>query len=105
MSRFLELFIERIEVVASHFRYTEEYVLQHSPHWLKRKFKQAQKEKKEANQRRIIEGAQSLFIVLDSVFNQGKGIESILSPAEEERKEAVASAEYVAKTWWKSEQK
>lgn len=81
-------------------------MLEHSPYWLNRKFWQALKEKKDMNRQRIMEGAQSLFILVDSVFNQGKGVNDILpsNGRSEQPERKVIQSQYVANTWWKPEQ-
>ncbi|MED0739024.1 hypothetical protein [Aneurinibacillus thermoaerophilus] len=83
-------------------------MLEHSPHWLNRKFWQAIKEKRDANRQRIMEGAQSLFILVDSIFNKGKGLKDILPDNDlkrvnDEKKEK--QSQYVANVWWKPGQK
>lgn len=78
--------------------------MDHSPHWLNRKFWQAVKEKKDVSRQRVIEGAQSLFILADSLFNQGRGAKEILSPeGETVRKREAKQSKYVTNTWWKPE--
>ncbi|NMF00232.1 hypothetical protein [Aneurinibacillus aneurinilyticus] len=55
------------------------------------------------NRQRIMEGAQSLFILVDSVFNQGKGVNDILPSTgrSEQPERNVRQSQYVANIWWK----
>lgn len=91
-------------MVSSHFSYTEEYVLDHSPHWLARKYKQAMKEKLEQNRLQALTFSRGIAIVIDALFNKGNGIDEILPPSYEEiAGEAIKSvqSEYVQTVWWK----
>lgn len=104
--RAIEKFIEQIEAVSSHFGYSEEYVLDHTPEWLGRKYKHMTREKMAANRQQVLNGAQSLALVFDGMFNKGKGFAEILPPTFEEwtgNAQGVANSDYVTAQWWTPE--
>jgi hypothetical protein len=93
-------------MVSSHFGYTEEYVMDHSPWWLIRKYKQASREKWEESRQRTIESFRSLMLLSDGLLNKGKGASEILPPPYEEAVKAAAEKEkktkqYITGQWWK----
>lgn len=93
-------------MVSSHFGYTEEYVLEHTPAWISRKFLQAQREKFEEHQRKVFSGFQSLLLLLDATFNKGKDFDKIIPPSLEDAKEIEIQRERARETfinsqWWK----
>lgn len=94
--------VEMLEVVSSHFGYTEEYVLDRTLPWLKRKYQQASREKYE--QRQIIseETMRGVLAAVTNLFG-GKNVEKILLPAyEEDTNENTQKAdEWVTTQWWK----
>jgi hypothetical protein len=80
----IKTLLVKIETVSSHFRYTEEYVMDHSPEWLSRKYWQALKEKWEDSQSRVLEGFKSVALFADSVFNKGKNYDMFIHNSFEE---------------------
>jgi hypothetical protein len=92
-------------MVSKHFNYTEEYVLTHSPSWLTRKFKQAQREQFQDHQLKVVQGFQSAMLMLDVVFNKGKDFQNILPPTYEQAVESIKAkqevkSQYVQGKWW-----
>ena len=67
--------IKQIGFVSSHYHYTEEYVLSHTPDWLKRKYEQAMEEKYNESRMHTLENYKGLMLLADSLFNKGKGFE------------------------------
>lgn len=95
----------KIETVSSHFRYTEEYVLDHSPAWVDRKYFQALKEKWEDSQMRTLEGFKSLALLIDSVFNKGANYSAFIQGSYEEalkmeQETEEAESNFVKGQWW-----
>jgi hypothetical protein len=94
-------------MVSSHFNYFEEYVLSHSPEWLFRKARQAQKERWEASRERVSEQVQGLYILLGSLFNNNQSLEDMLPPSFEEMLKTTEKKNqhpvYETEFWWKSE--
>jgi hypothetical protein len=93
--------------VASHYGYTEEYVLSHTPEWLARKSKQAAQEKIDEHRMRIVEGFKGLALFMDMAFNKGREIDEILPPPlkriNNEKKVIEQGHQYfVEKEWWKT---
>jgi hypothetical protein len=93
--------------VSAHFNYTEEYVLEHSPDWLSRKFTQAQKEHFDSHNQKVLEGFQSALLVMDSVFNKGKEFNKILPPSieaamEQAKVKEQIKTQFIEGTWWKT---
>jgi len=82
-------------------------VLEHTPDWVRRKYEQAQKEKWEESRSRITEGVTSLMLLVDGLFNKGKGSEEILpssyEKAMEAQQEQIVQKEenFVKGSWWK----
>lgn len=101
--------MNRIEVVTSYFGYKEEYVMGKTPFWLNRKFEQADRERYEER----IGLAQSVFkgvsLVMDVMFNKGKGADDILPSYDDmkkrliERKQEAKESEFKKEIWWKPE--
>lgn len=102
----------RVEVVSSHFGYREEYVLEKTPFWLNRKFEQADRERYEER----MGLAQSVFrgvsLVMDVMFNHGKGAEDILPSYEDMKKHLMNEVKkekdespFKKEIWWKPEAK
>lgn len=77
--------------------------MSHTPTWLGRKFKQAQGEQWEEHKARVLEGFQSLMLLLDAAFNNGKEFEKILSPSEETEEKKEVESKFVTGVWWKKE--
>lgn len=91
--------------MSSHYGYTEEYVLGHTPDWVKRKYEQAVEEKYNESQMRSLESYKGLMLLSDTLFNKGKGFNDILPPFKELNNKKVEAAEekFVGGSWWKSE--
>lgn len=94
-----------IELVSSHFQYTEEYVLDHSLDWVFRKYQQALKEQWERSTVRTQEGFKSLLLLFDSLMNKGKNYEDILPSSYEKAMEQWSGqqeeeSEFVKGQWW-----
>lgn len=82
-------------------------MLSHSPAWLTRKFKQAQREQFQEHQTKVVQGFQSALLVLDAVFNKGKEFHKILPPSleeamEERRIREETKSQFVKGAWWKN---
>lgn len=82
-------------------------MLEHTPDWLNRKFKQAQREQFDNHNTKVLEGFQSALLVLDSVFNKGKEFNKILPPSieaamEQTRVKEQIQSKFVEGTWWQS---
>lgn len=97
--------IAQIEFVSSHFGYLEDYVLEKTPEWIKRKYMQAAREKHEQHRVRILESFKGLSLMVDSFANKGKGADSILPPpfdeaVKEKQKKVEENDEYLAGEWW-----
>lgn len=102
----IELLITQIEVVSNYFGYTEEYVMEHTPAWVNRKFQQVQKEKFVEHQRSVFAGFQSLLLLVDAAFNKGKDFNKIMPSSLEEairmeRQKAVATQTFISGAWWR----
>lgn len=96
--------MEQIGFVASHFGYTEEYILSHTPEWLVRKSKQAVREKGEEHRLRIIEAFKGLALFVDLALNQGREIDQILPPFnKKETDSSEPDGPFIETMWWKSE--
>lgn len=80
-------------------------MLSHTADWLRRKYEQAVEEKYNASRERSVEGFNGLRLLVDSMFNQGKGFNEILPKFEELNKKEVKAKKdnFVGGTWWKSE--
>lgn len=91
-----------LEVVSSHFRYTEEYVLDKTLPWLKRKFRQASREKYEQRQIVSEETMRGVLAAVTNLFG-GKNVEKILLPEYEEKTHETTQPadEWVTTQWWK----
>ena len=91
--------------MSSHYGYTEEYVLGHTPDWVKRKYEQALEEKYSVSRERTLEGYKGLMLLADSLFNQGKGFDDIVPSFGQLTKKEVETTEekFVGGNWWKSE--
>lgn len=103
---FVESLIEQVEFVSSHFGYSEEYILSHSPAWVNRKSGQARREQFEKHSERVLEGFKSLALLVDSALNGGKAWDKLLPSSLEEamklqhRNEPIKS-HFVTGLWWK----
>ena len=102
----INLLILQIETVSKHFGYTEEYVMEHTPAWIRRKFEQSQREQFSEHQRQVFAGFQSLLLLLDGAFNKGKDFNKIMPPSLEEamkleQQQKIAQESYIAGIWWK----
>lgn len=80
-----------------------------TPEWLKRKFKQAEKERWEDSRLRIHEGVKSLSAVMDALFNKGNSYDKIIPLPYEEvigkmENQNKTKTQFVSGSWWKSEQ-
>ncbi|KAB2328926.1 hypothetical protein F7731_23520 [Cytobacillus depressus] len=102
----LNNFVLKIETVSSHFRYSEEYVMEHTPDWLERKYIQAMREKWEDNKTKVSSVFQSICFVLDTVFNKGAHLDSFLESSFEDVIKANNSenqnrSNFITAQWWK----
>lgn len=101
--------ITMIETVSSHFNYSEEYVLKHSFPWLKRKFKQADREDYEERKERSDESMRGVMAALSAMFGgKESDIEGILHPPYEKlvKQENIQPEEtWNIAQWWKKPQK
>lgn len=94
----------KIETVSSHFRYTEEYVLDHTPAWIDRKYWQALEEKFDNSQTRVLEGFKSIALLVDSIFNKGANYSEFIQGSfkeamkMEDKKEETG--QYITGQWW-----
>lgn len=97
--------MKQIGFVSSHYGYTEEYVLGHTPEWVNRKYEQAVEEKFTVIRERTLEGYKGLMLLADSLFNQGKGFEDIVPAFNQVKKKEVETAKdkFVGGNWWESE--
>lgn len=97
--------MKQIGFVSSHYRYTEEYVLGHTPDWVKRKYEQALLEKYVSSRERTLESYKGLMLLADSLFNKGKGFDDIVPSFEKLTKKEVETKqeEFVGGNWWESE--
>ncbi|WP_156137701.1 MULTISPECIES: hypothetical protein [unclassified Bacillus (in: firmicutes)] len=87
---FLEAIVDQIEFVSSYYGYTEEYVLDHTLYWLRRKVEQALQEKYDAHTNSVRGQFQSYLLLLDSLFNKGAEFNKILPPT---REQAIANSQ------------
>ncbi|MDA1828529.1 MULTISPECIES: hypothetical protein [Bacillus cereus group] len=83
-SDLLESIVKQIEFVSSHYGYTEEYVLSHTPYWLRRKVEQALNEKYDSHTSSVRGQYQSFLLLLDTMFNKGAEFNTILPPTREQ---------------------
>ncbi|MGR5963131.1 hypothetical protein ACT7DN_30305 [Bacillus paranthracis] len=108
---FCEQLVKEIGFVSSYYGYTEEYVLDHTPAWIKRKYKQAITEKYERHVESVYGQFKSYLLLMDSMMNEGKDFTNILPPtldaAIEQQKNQAESTdaqnnqeEYVKTPWW-----
>lgn len=89
--------------MASHYGYTEEYVLSHTPEWLARKSRQAAQEKIDEHRMRIVEGFKGLALIIDLAFNKGREMDQILPPLNmEEMNSGQPDGPFMETIWWKS---
>jgi hypothetical protein len=98
--------IAQVEFVSSHFRYTEEYVLSHSPAWVNRKSKQAREEQYEQHTQRVMESFKGIALIVDSIFNKGQNWSELLPPSLEDAlkmqgKTEEKPSQFIEGTWWK----
>lgn len=99
--------IQQIEFVSSHYGYMEEYVLDHTPAWIERKYIQAMKEKHEDHRVKILESFKGISLLVDAALNKGKNQDSLLplpfdeyfNQVEEKKRD---EKEYVEGEWWLS---
>lgn len=80
-------------------------MLDHSVDWLHRKHKQSVKEQWERSQERVVEGFKSISLVLDGVFNKGKGMADMLPDSFEDamelnQKAVKETSKFVSGQWW-----
>ncbi len=103
----IESIITMIERVSSHFRYTEEYVLDKTFNWLKRKYRQADKEIYEQRQVISEETMRGLLAAVTGIFGgKNANIEDmLLKPydelAEQEHTQETSRTQFVEGQWWK----
>ncbi|OTW86369.1 hypothetical protein BK702_15195 [Bacillus thuringiensis serovar cameroun] len=81
--------VKQIEFVSSYYGYTEEYVLSHTPYWVRRKAEQALQEKYDSHTNAVRGQFQSYMLLLDSLFNKGADFNTILPPT---RDQAIAGS-------------
>lgn len=106
----IENLVVKIETVSSHFSYTEEYVMDHSPEWLTRKYWQAMKETWEQSQMRVLEGFKSLSMLIDAVFNKGANYSAFIQDSFEDALKTTdeqdqVQEKFVQGQWWQSKGK
>lgn len=109
-SDLLESIVKQIEFVSSHYGYTEEYVLSHTPYWLRRKVEQALNEKYDSHTSSVRGQYQSFLLLLDTMFNKGAEFDTILPPTREqaisrntEQSDGVVESnpnQYDKTQWW-----
>lgn len=97
--------IEQIEFVSHHFDYTEEYVLDHSPQWIERKYMQAIRTNHEKHRLDIMTGFKSMSMIADALLNKGKDANKILPPPFDEalkmnNQEAESNSQFIEGQWW-----
>lgn len=100
--------IQQVEFVSAHFNYTEEYVLEHTPSWIQRKYIQAARDKHEDHRRGILETFKGISLLADSLLNKGKGMNEIVPPPFDEFMDQLTvkeepKNEYVEGEWWLTE--
>lgn len=98
----------KVETVSSHFSYTEEYVLDHSPEWVDRKYWQAMKEKFDDSQARVLEGFKSLALIVDSIFNKGANYHLFVHESFEDalkQGEEKVDSNFIQGQWWMNDRK
>lgn len=83
-------------------------MLDHSLQWLSRKFEQMQRDMFQDHQTKVVQGFQSVLLVLDAVFNKGREFKRILPPSIEDAiKQHQSKQEYesqfVKGMWWKKD--
>lgn len=98
-----------MEKVSSHFYYTEEYCFGKSFPWLQRKFKQADKEQWESQRRQMDTMTRSIMLIVDNMFNDGKGSKDLIMPAydeaiQQDNEQQEQQGDFIQTTWWKPEQ-
>lgn len=93
--------ILQVEMVTSHFGYTEEYVLNHTPQWVNRKYRQAQREKWEKQKGNIMEGMNSILLVIDLLANKGKMVKQFFPEESRDPKRDEHKKAFVQGIWWK----
>lgn len=95
-----------VERVSSHFYYDEEYVLDHSFPWLKRKFGQADRELYDRRRLQSEETTRGVMAAISGLFGgENSQIENILLPDYDDFKQNKQSAnndKYVSGEWWKN---
>lgn len=99
--------IEKVEVVSSHFRYTEEYVMGKTPFWLSRKFLQADREMYEQKVTQAEAVSRGVSVVLDMIFNKGKqtkellpSYEDALQSVQQEQSRKTQDDKFITSMWW-----
>ncbi|HDX9512078.1 TPA: hypothetical protein ROY06_005452 [Bacillus cereus] len=106
-SEFIEGIVNSVSFVAAHYSYNEEYVLDHTPDWIRRKYNDALKQKYQNYRETVYGQFQSLLLFADQLLNEGKNFNEILPPTPEEiQKEEIEQTQENSKftqgTWWKS---
>lgn len=97
--------VDQIEFVSHHFGYKEEYVLDHTPEWIERKYIQAARNDHNKHRMDILTGFKSYTLLLDSLLNKGQNYNNILPPPFEEAlklksQETKIQSQYVEGKWW-----
>lgn len=93
-----------IEHVSSHFRYTEEYVLDHSFQWLQRKFAQADREEYERTKSQSDEMMRGVVAALSIVFGgKSDDVQKVLLPPYGKHRENAQppNGNWRQDQWWK----
>lgn len=97
--------IDQIEFVSHHFNYSEEYVLEHTPDWIERKYIHAMKNLHEQHRMNILTGFKSISLFLDTAFNKGAMAAEILPPPfdtllKQNSHEKEQKSNYIEGQWW-----
>ncbi|MCQ2010543.1 hypothetical protein NOM01_11000 [Sporolactobacillus sp. STSJ-5] len=90
-----------VERVSSHFRYTEEYVINHTFHWLKRKCEQANREQYEHRQMTSEETMRGVLAAISGMFGESHPEKMLLPDYEDNRTQEEDTGDWVTGQWWK----
>jgi hypothetical protein len=101
MNKLIQDVIAMIERVSSHFRYTEEYVLDHTFHWLKRKCEQVSREQYERRQMTSEEMMRGVIAAISGVFGESNP-EKMLLPDYEDQTQEESTGDWITGQWWNS---
>lgn len=81
-------------------------MLEKSPFWVNRKYKQAHRELTFKQQSNILDVFRGALLTVDSLFNKGQLFNKILPQSQEqiEQEEHEIESNFVSGTWWIPEQ-